>query len=254
MFLFSWIPILGVDASLLWDPLAATMTLVVTGVGALIHIYAIGYMHGDDRFPRFFAYMNLFIASMLTFVLADNFAVMFVGWELVGLSSYLLISFWFTKPAAAAAGKKAFIVNRIGDWGFLVALMLIFAAFGTFDFATVFEEAPTVLTVGMATAITLLLFVGATGKSAQIPLVRVAPRRDGGPYPGLRPHPRRDHGHGRCLHDRPHRRAVPTGTDHRRRRRDRRCRNGVVRGHAGGGPARHQDACSPTPRSASWGT
>jgi NADH-quinone oxidoreductase subunit L len=183
VFLFSWIPILGVDASLLWDPLAATMTLVVTGVGALIHIYAIGYMRGDDRFPRFFAYMNLFIASMLTLVLADNFAVMFVGWELVGLSSYLLISFWFTKPAAAAAGKKAFIVNRIGDWGFLVALMLIFAAFGTFDFATVFEEAPTVLTVGMATAITLLLFVGAIGKSAQIPLYVWLPDAMEGPTP-----------------------------------------------------------------------
>ena len=183
VYLFSWIPVLGVDASLLWDPLAAVMTLVVTGVGALIHIYAIGYMRGDDRFPRFFAYMNLFIASMLILVLADNFAVMFVGWELVGLSSYLLISFWFTKPVAAAAGKKAFIVNRIGDWGFLVALMLIFAAFGTFDFATVFEEAPTVLTVGMATAITLLLFVGAIGKSAQIPLYVWLPDAMEGPTP-----------------------------------------------------------------------
>ena len=183
VYLFSWIPVLGVDASLLWDPLAAVMTLVVTGVGALIHIYAIGYMRGDDRFPRFFAYMNLFIASMLILVLADNFAVMFVGWELVGLSSYLLISFWFIKPVAAAAGKKAFIVNRIGDWGFLVALMLIFAAFGTFDFATVFEEAPTVLTVGMATAITLLLFVGAIGKSAQIPLYVWLPDAMEGPTP-----------------------------------------------------------------------
>jgi NADH-quinone oxidoreductase subunit L len=183
VFLFSWIPVLAVDASLLWDPLATVMTLVVTGVGALIHIYATGYMHGDERYPRFFGYMNLFIASMLTLVLADNFAVMFVGWELVGLSSYLLISFWFTKPAAAAAGKKAFIVNRIGDWGFIVALLLIFAAFGTFDFGTVFEEAPTVLTVGMATAITLLLFVGAIGKSAQIPLYVWLPDAMEGPTP-----------------------------------------------------------------------
>jgi len=181
--LFGWIPVLGVRASLLWDPLAVTMTLIVTGVGALIHIYAIGYMHGDPRFGRFFSYLNLFIASMLTLVLAANFAVMFVGWELVGLSSYLLISFWFEKPSAAAAGKKAFIVNRIGDWGFLVALMLVFAAFGTLDFGKVFESAPDVLTTGMATAITLLLLLGATGKSAQIPLYVWLPDAMEGPTP-----------------------------------------------------------------------
>jgi NADH-quinone oxidoreductase subunit L len=181
--LFTWIPGLGVEAALLWDPLAAMMTLIVTGVGFLIHVYAIGYMHGDERFGRFFGYMNLFIASMLILVLAANFAVMFVGWELVGLSSYLLISFWFVRPAAAAAGKKAFIVNRIGDWGFLVGLMLIFAAFGTFSFGVVFEEAPTVLSEGMATAITLLLFVGAVGKSAQIPLYVWLPDAMEGPTP-----------------------------------------------------------------------
>ena len=173
----------GANASLLWDPLSSVMTLIVTGVGSLIHIYSIGYMHGDQRYPRFFGYMNLFIASMLTLVLADNFGLMFVGWELVGLSSYLLISFWFTKPSAAAAGKKAFIVNRIGDWGFLVALMLIFAAFGTLDFGVVFGEAESVLSVGMATAITLLLFVGATGKSAQIPLYIWLPDAMEGPTP-----------------------------------------------------------------------
>ena len=183
IFLFQWIPVLGVDAALLWDPLAAMMTLIVTGVGAVIHVYAIGYMHGDERFGRFFAYLNLFIASMLTLVLADNFGVMFVGWELVGLSSYLLISFWFVRPAAAAAGKKAFIVNRIGDWGFLVALMLIFAAFGTLDFGIVFGEADVVLSTGMATAITLLLFVGAIGKSAQIPLYVWLPDAMEGPTP-----------------------------------------------------------------------
>ena len=183
VFLFSWIPLIGANASLLWDPLSALMALIVTGVGALIHIYSVGYMHGDDRYPRFFAYMNLFIASMLTLVLADNFALMFVGWELVGLSSYLLISFWFTKPSAAAAGKKAFIVNRIGDWGFLVALMMIFAAFGTLDFGIVFAEAPAVLSVGMATAITLMLFVGATGKSAQLPLYVWLPDAMEGPTP-----------------------------------------------------------------------
>ena len=183
VFVFSWIPMVGANASLLWDPLSALMTLIVTGVGGLIHIYSVGYMHGDERYPRFFSYMNLFIASMLTLVLADNFGLMFVGWELVGLSSYLLISFWFVKPSAAAAGKKAFIVNRIGDWGFLVALMLIFAAFGTLDFGVVFGEADGLLSVGMATAITLLLFVGAIGKSAQIPLYIWLPDAMEGPTP-----------------------------------------------------------------------
>ena len=180
---FSWIPTLGADVAILWDPLAALLVMIVTGIGALIHLYSIGYMHGDERFPRFFAYMNLFIASMLILVLASNYALMFVGWELVGLSSYLLISFWFTKPTAAAAGKKAFIVNRVGDWGFLVALMIIFATFGTFDFVTIFTTAPAILTTGVATAITLLLFIGATGKSAQIPLYIWLPDAMEGPTP-----------------------------------------------------------------------
>ena len=181
--LFEWMPGLGVDAALLWDPLSAVMTLVVTGVGSLIHLYSIGYMHGDPRFGRFFAYLNLFIMSMLILVLGDNFAILFVGWELVGLSSYLLISFWFEKPSAAAAGKKAFIVNRIGDFGFLIALMLIFAAFGTLSFGTVFEEAAGTLSTGMATAITLLLLVGAAGKSAQLPLYVWLPDAMEGPTP-----------------------------------------------------------------------
>ena len=183
IFYFEWIPMLGADAAILWDPLAALLVMIVTGVGALIHLYSIGYMHGDPRYARFFAYMNLFIASMLILVLASNFALMFVGWELVGLSSYLLISFWFTKPAAAAAGKKAFIVNRIGDWGFLVALMIIFGTFGTFDFVIIFTSAPAILTTGVATAITLLLFVGAAGKSAQIPLYVWLPDAMEGPTP-----------------------------------------------------------------------
>ena len=185
IYLFEWIPILGVDAAILWDPLAALMTLIVTGVGALIHLFSIGYMHGDERFPRYFSFLNLFIASMLILVLGANYAIMFVGWELVGLSSYLLISFWFTKPSAAAAGKKAFVVNRIGDWGFLVALMIIFATFGTFDFETIFAEAPVMFGVGSATitAITLLLFVGAAGKSAQIPLYVWLPDAMEGPTP-----------------------------------------------------------------------
>ncbi len=181
--LFEWMPGLGVDAALLWDPLSAVMTLVVTGVGSLIHLYSIGYMHGDPRFGRFFTYLNLFIMSMLILVLGDNFAVLFVGWELVGLSSYLLISFWFEKPSAAAAGKKAFVVNRIGDFGFLIALMLIFAAFGTLSFGSVFEGAAETLSEGTATAITLLLLVGAAGKSAQLPLYVWLPDAMEGPTP-----------------------------------------------------------------------
>ncbi len=181
--LFEWIPGLGLDATLLWDPLAAMMTLIVTGVGTLIHVYSIGYMHGDPRYGRFFAYLNLFAASMLILVLGGNFGLLFVGWELVGLSSYLLISFWFERPSAAAAGKKAFVVNRIGDFGFLIGLMAIFAMFGTFSYGTVFEEAAEVLTTGGATAITLLLLVGAAGKSAQLPLHVWLPDAMEGPTP-----------------------------------------------------------------------
>ena len=123
--LWSWMPSIGAEFAIRWDPLSSLMTLVVTGVGTLIHFYAIGYMHGDSRFSRFFTYMNLFATGMLTLVLADNFAMLFLGWEAVGLCSYLLISFWYTKPSAAAAGKKAFIVNRIGDFGFMIALMIL---------------------------------------------------------------------------------------------------------------------------------
>ncbi len=181
--LFDWIPGLGAAAELLWDPLAATMTLVVTGVGTLIHIYAIGYMHGDERFSRFFTYLNFFIASMLILVLANNFAILFVGWELVGLSSYLLISFWFTRPSAAAAGKKAFVVNRIGDFGFMIALMLIFTSFGTLSYTTVLDDPGQILGGSTATAIGLLLLVGAAGKSAQIPLYVWLPDAMEGPTP-----------------------------------------------------------------------
>src|SRR3990170_7947802 len=129
------------------------MVLVVSGVGTRIHIFSVGYMHGDQRFGRFFTYLNLFATSMLTLVLAGNFAVLFVGWELVGLCSYLLISFWFTRPAAAAAGKKAFIVNRIGDFGFMIALMLVFTTFGTLSYSGIFERAGAELSTGLATAI-----------------------------------------------------------------------------------------------------
>jgi len=180
---FEWLPGLGVAAELRWDQLSALMTLVVTGVGSLIHIYSIGYMHGDPLFGRFFTYLNLFITSMLILVLANNFALLFVGWELVGLSSYLLISFWFERDTAAAAGKKAFVVNRVGDVGFIVALMLIFSVFGSFAFETVFEAAHSELTVAMATAIALLLLVGAAGKSAQLPLYVWLPDAMEGPTP-----------------------------------------------------------------------
>ena len=181
--LWEWMPAIGARLEMLWDPLAAFMALVVTGVGALIHVFAVGYMDGDERFSRFFTYLNLFVASMLTLVLAGNYAMLFLGWELVGLCSYLLIGFWFVKPSTAAAAKKAFIVNRIGDFGFLIALMLIFAAFGTLSYAGVFERAGAELTTGMATAIALLLFVGAAGKSAQIPLYVWLPDAMEGPTP-----------------------------------------------------------------------
>ncbi|MEA1902269.1 MAG: NADH-quinone oxidoreductase subunit L, partial [Actinomycetota bacterium] len=181
--LWEWMPAIGANLEMLWDPLAALMALVVTGVGFLIHVFAIGYMHGDERFHRFFASLNLFIASMLTLVLAGNYGMLFLGWELVGLCSYLLIGFWFTRTSAAAAAKKAFVVNRIGDFGFMVALMLVFTAFGTLSYAGVFERAGSVLTTGMATTIGLLFLVGAAGKSAQIPLYVWLPDAMEGPTP-----------------------------------------------------------------------
>ncbi|MFZ0626375.1 MAG: NADH-quinone oxidoreductase subunit L [Acidimicrobiia bacterium] len=181
--LWEWMPGIGANLEIQWDPLAAVMALVVTGVGTLIHVFAIGYMHGDERFHRFFSYLNLFAASMLTLVLAGNYAMLFLGWELVGLCSYLLIGFWFNRPTAAAAAKKAFVVNRIGDFGFMVALMLIFATFGTLGFTGIFERAGAELTSGVATAIGLLLLVGAAGKSAQIPLYVWLPDAMEGPTP-----------------------------------------------------------------------
>ncbi|HVR31360.1 MAG TPA: NADH-quinone oxidoreductase subunit L [Acidimicrobiia bacterium] len=181
--LWEWMPAIGASFEIQWDPLSALMTLIVTGVGTLIHVFAIGYMAGDERFARFFTYLNLFAASMLTLVLAGNFAMLFLGWELVGLCSYLLISFWYTKPSAAAAGKKAFIVNRIGDFGFMVGLMLVFVHFGTLSFDGVLDRAGEVLSTGSATAIGLLFLVGAAGKSAQIPLYVWLPDAMEGPTP-----------------------------------------------------------------------
>ena len=169
----------------LLDPLSAVMILVVTGVGLLIHIYSIGYMHGDEGFQRYFAYLNLFIFSMLLLVMGNNFLLMFLGWEGVGLCSYLLIGFWFTRQAAADAGKKAFIVNRVGDFGFILGVFLIFSTFGSIQFSEVFGHATQRLVPGgaVATAIALLLFLGATGKSAQIPLYVWLPDAMEGPTP-----------------------------------------------------------------------
>ncbi|MDA1001364.1 MAG: NADH-quinone oxidoreductase subunit L [bacterium] len=183
--LFEWIPVgkFLVKAGFMLDPLASLMTLVVTGVGFLIHVYSMGYMHGDRSVTRYFIYLNLFSFSMLTLVLGSNFLVLFVGWEAVGLCSYLLIGFWFERPAAAEAGKKAFVVNRVGDFCFLIALFLIISIFGTLDFAEVLNRAPAALGAGAATAICLLLFAGATGKSAQVPLYVWLPDAMEGPTP-----------------------------------------------------------------------
>src|SRR5437870_3396530 len=150
--------------------LSAVMLLVVTGVSFLIHVYSIGYMREDPDFPRFFTYLNLFVFSMVMLVLAGNFLLLYVFWEAVGLCSYLLIGFWYEKPSATDAGKKAFIVNRVGDFGFGLGIMLIWATFGTLDYGPVFANATDAVSQGTYLAIALLLFTGACGKSAQLPL------------------------------------------------------------------------------------
>jgi NADH-quinone oxidoreductase subunit L len=183
--LFSWIDVgrFHVGADLRLDDLSITMVLVITGVGALIHVYAIGYMADDPRYGRFFAYMNLFVFFMLMLVLGANYLVLYLGWEGVGLCSYLLIGFWFDVPANAEAAKKAFITTRIGDTLMLVGLALIVSRFGTLDFEAVFGTAGSVLSKDAATVIALLLFAGAVGKSAQIPLHVWLPDAMAGPTP-----------------------------------------------------------------------
>jgi len=184
-----WIQISGfhVEFAFFLDHLSLIMLLVVTGVGFLIHIYSVGYMWDDPSFYRFFTYLNLFMFFMLTLILANNYLQMFIGWEGVGLASYLLIGFWFTKDSAASAGKKAFIVNRIGDFGFLIALFLIIQHFGSLNFTQVFDAAGRLPTetagAGTMTAVGLLLMVGAAGKSAQIPLYVWLPDAMEGPTP-----------------------------------------------------------------------
>jgi NADH-quinone oxidoreductase subunit L len=175
------------DFALYLDQLSLVMLLVVTGVGFLIHIYSVGYMWDDPSYYRFFTYLNLFMFFMLTLILANNYLVMFIGWEGVGLASYLLIGFWFTKDSAASAGKKAFIVNRIGDFGFLIGLFLIIQHFGSLDFTKVFAQVHPMAAenggAGLLTAIGILLMVGACGKSAQIPLYVWLPDAMEGPTP-----------------------------------------------------------------------
>src|SRR5580698_9392047 len=185
---FTWIQSgtlsIGVDFAV--DRLTAIMLLVVTGVGTLIHIYAVGYMEEEGGYYRFFAFLNLFMFFMLVLVLAQNYLLLFVGWEGVGLCSYLLVGFYITEQFATTAGNKAFIVNRIGDFGFSLAVFLIFRQFGTLDFSKVFDAAkgmPVEAGAGILTTITLLLLVGATGKSAQIPLYVWLPDAMAGPTP-----------------------------------------------------------------------
>ncbi len=184
---YTWMRVgdFSADVGFQLDPLSAVMVLVVTGVGFLIHVYSTGYMSHDPSFRRFFLYLNLFMFAMLTLVLADNFLLMFVGWEGVGLCSYLLIGFWYERPSAAAAGKKAFIVNRVGDFGFLLGMFFLFSYGGSLDYERLFAAAPHVFAAGslVITTATLLLFVGATGKSAQIPLYTWLPDAMEGPTP-----------------------------------------------------------------------
>ena len=193
--LYSWISIgtFSVNVGFQIDQLTAVMLLVVTTLSSLIHIYSVGYMHGDKGYPRFFAYLALFTFFMLVLVMANNFLVMFVGWEGVGLCSYLLIGFWYEKKSAADAGVKAFVVNRVGDFGFVLAVLLIFLTFGTLDFSEVFGAVGTSVTdktyhlfggdITVITLIALLLFLGATGKSAQLPLYVWLPDAMEGPTP-----------------------------------------------------------------------
>ena len=181
--LFDWVVAgdFNVDIGLLADPLSVTMILFITGVATLIHLYSIGYMHGDANFSKFFVYLNLFAFSMLMLVLGDNLLLTFLGWEGVGACSYFLISFWFTDEANASAGKKAFVTNRVGDFGFMLATFLAFFAYGSIEYGEMFSGTP--IAASTATAIALLVFVGAAGKSAQFPLYIWLPDAMAGPTP-----------------------------------------------------------------------
>ena len=173
---------LDVNLSFLIDPLTCVMLLVVTGVGFLIHVYSVGYMHREEGFARFFTYMNLFMVSMLVLVMGSNYVVLFIGWEGVGLCSYLLIGYYYDRVSAAQAATKAFVVNRIGDAGFLIAIFLVFTHFRTLDYTQVFARAAT-LDSKTAAAIAICLLIGAVGKSAQLPLHTWLPDAMEGPTP-----------------------------------------------------------------------
>jgi len=181
---FEWVPVgdFSVDVAFLVDPLSVAMILFVTGIGTLIHLYSVGYMHGDENFSKFFLYLNLFVFAMLMLVLGDNLLLTFLGWEGVGACSYFLISFWFTDEKNATAGKKAFVTNRVGDWGFMVAMFLAFATVGSIDYLTLNATASQ-MTSAVATGLTVLLFIGAMGKSAQFPLYLWLPDAMAGPTP-----------------------------------------------------------------------
>ena len=181
--LFEWLPAgsLKVEAGFLLDPLSITMALFVTGVGALIHLYSIGYMHGDEKYSKFFLYLNLFLFSMLMLVFGNNLVVTFLGWEGVGACSYFLISFWHRRESAATAGKKAFVTNRVGDWGFMIATFAIWSALGTVTYTEI-ATSPA-MSAATGTAVSLLLFVAAAGKSAQLPLYVWLPDAMEGPTP-----------------------------------------------------------------------
>ncbi|MGH8995401.1 MAG: NADH-quinone oxidoreductase subunit L [Acidimicrobiales bacterium] len=181
---FTWIPVGGlqVHVGVLLDPLSMTMCMFVTGVSALIHLYSIGYMKGDPEYSKFFIYMNLFVFSMVVLVLSNNLLVTFVGWEGVGLCSYLLVAFWHERDSAASAGQKAFVYNRVGDVGFLIAMFLVFSKLGTLDLPSIFAHRHALGSAG-ATAVALLFLLAATGKSAQIPLFNWLPDAMEGPTP-----------------------------------------------------------------------
>ena len=184
--LFSWLPVgsLSIDMAIIADPLSITMALFVTGIGSLIHLYAIGYMHGDPKFPKFFMYLNLFVFSMLMLVMGENLLVTFLGWEGVGACSYFLISFWHTRDSAATAGKKAFVTNRVGDWGMMIAMFMAFSAVGSLSYSAINNAADNNgIAAVTATGIALMLFVGACGKSAQLPLYIWLPDAMEGPTP-----------------------------------------------------------------------
>ena len=184
--LFQWIPVgsLQIDLAFLADPLSVTMALFVTGIGSLIHLYAVGYMHGDPKFSKFFLYLNLFVFSMLMLVLGENLLVTFLGWEGVGACSYFLISFWHTRDSAAVAGKKAFVTNRIGDWGVMTAMFVAFSTVGSVSYGAINEAAHEgSISKAAISAIAMLLFVGACGKSAQLPLYFWLPDAMEGPTP-----------------------------------------------------------------------